>query len=239
MKRKNYWFLFAILLLSLTSLSQGQNLTSDSSRGEERKTSVWNPQPASPEDTDPKPIRVVTHVNESDFNTLLDLNKAFVSETGIQVELKNMPDADAYRQLTAALKVGEGPDIMLVNSPWIHPLALGGYILPAESYQSSTTGSDVISPVSQMLEWNGYQWGVPLDMDPYVLVWRRQAALPGSGDACRETRNGRNSPPSWKAARINKRSPFLRGTRMLLRLSWGLSGRRIRSILRTKRWKPS
>lgn len=183
MKRKNYWFLFAILLLSLTSLSQGQNLTSDSSRGEERKTSVWNPQPASPEDTDPKPIRVVTHVNESDFNTLLDLNKAFVSETGIQVELKNMPDADAYRQLTAALKVGEGPDIMLVNSPWIHPLALGGYILPAESYQSSTTGSDVISPVSQMLEWNGYQWGVPLDMDPYVLVWRRQAALPGSGDA--------------------------------------------------------
>jgi len=180
LKRKNYWFLFAILLLSLTSLSQGQNLTPDSGRGEEKKTSVWNPQPTSPQDTDTKPIRVATHVNESDFKKLLDLNDAFVSETGIKVEIKNIPYADAYRQLTAAMKVGDGPDIMLVNSPWIHPLALGGYILPAESYQSSTTGSDVISPVSQMLEWNGYQWGVPLDMDPYVLVWRGQSSPPGS-----------------------------------------------------------
>ncbi|MDR9853021.1 extracellular solute-binding protein [Paenibacillus sp. VCA1] len=183
MKRKNYWLLFAILLLSLTSLSQAQNLTTDGSRGEEKKTNVWNPQPASPQDTDNKPIRIATHLDESDFKELTGLNEAFVSETGVQVELNNIPDADAYRRLTETLKVGEGPDIMLINTPWIRPLALGGYILPSESYQSSTTGGDVISPISQMLEWNGYQWGVPLDMDPYVLVWRGQGSAPETGDS--------------------------------------------------------
>ncbi|MEC0243008.1 extracellular solute-binding protein [Paenibacillus dokdonensis] len=175
MKRKNYWFLFAILLLSLTSLSQGQNMTPDNSSSEERKTMSWNPQPSSPQDSDDQPIRVITHLNESDYKELLDINDNFIRETGIQVEIKNIPDTDAYRQLTAALEVGEGPDVMLVNSPWIRSLASSGYILPAESYQSSTTGSDVISPILQMLEWNGYQWGIPLDMDPYVLVWQAHA----------------------------------------------------------------
>ncbi|MFU1792775.1 extracellular solute-binding protein [Paenibacillus azoreducens] len=175
MKRKNYWFLFAILLLSLTSLSQGQNLNPSSGSGQERKTMSWNPQPSSPQDTNKQPIRVVTHLGESDYKELLDINHDFVTDTGIQVELRNIPDADAYRQLTAMLEVGEGPDIMLVNSPWIRPLAFNGYILPAESYQSNTSGSDVISPILSMLEWNGYEWGIPLDMDPYVLVWQVQA----------------------------------------------------------------
>ncbi|MDR0268951.1 ABC transporter substrate-binding protein [Paenibacillus sp.] len=175
MKRKNYWFLFAILLLALTSLSQGQNLNSNSGSSEERKTMSWNPKPSSPQDTDDQPIQVMTHLNESDYKELLNINDAFVNETGIQVELHNIPDVDAYRQLIALLEVGEGPDVMLVNSPWIHSLASSGYILPAESYLSSTNGSDIISPVLQMLEWNGYQWGVPLDMDPYVLAWQMQA----------------------------------------------------------------
>lgn len=175
MKRKNYWFLFAILLLSLTSLSQGQNLTPDRSSGEERKTMSWNPQPSSTQDTDDQAIRVVTHLNESDYKELLDMNQGFMSETGIQVEIRNIPDTDAYRQLTASLEVGDGPDVMLVNSPWIRSMAASGYILPAESYQNSSTGSDTISPILQMLEWNGYQWGIPLDMDPYVLVWQAHA----------------------------------------------------------------
>lgn len=150
-------------------------MTPDNSSSEERKTMSWNPQPSSPQDPDDQPIRVITHLNESDYKELLDINDNFIRETGIQVEIKNIPDTDAYRQLTAALEVGEGPDVMLVNSPWIRSLASSGYILPAESYQSSTTGSDVISPILQMLEWNGYQWGIPLDMDPYVLVWQAHA----------------------------------------------------------------
>lgn len=175
MKRKNYWFLFAILLLSLTSLSQGQNLTPDNSSGEERKTMSWNPQPSSPQDAEDQPIQVVTHLNESDYKELLDINRMFMSETGIQVNIRNIPGTDAYHQLTAALEVGEGPDVMLVNSPWIRSLASSGYILPAESYQSTTTGGDAISAILQLLEWNGYQWGIPLDMDPYVLVWQAHA----------------------------------------------------------------
>nr|WP_237391893.1 extracellular solute-binding protein [Paenibacillus dendrobii] len=135
----------------------------------------WNPQPSSPQDTIDQPIRVVTHLNESDYKELLDINQSFISETGIQVDIRNIPDADAYHQLTAALEVGDGPDVMLVNSPWIRSLASSGYILPAESYQNSTNGSDVISPIIQLLEWNGYQWGIPLDMDPYVLVWQAHA----------------------------------------------------------------
>ncbi|MCJ8011386.1 extracellular solute-binding protein [Paenibacillus sp. KQZ6P-2] len=175
MKRKKYWFLFAILLLSLTSLSQGQNLTLNKSSSEERKTMSLNPQPSSPQDPIDHPIRVVTHLNESNYKELLSMNDSFMNKTGTQVQITNIPDADAYRQLTEALEVGEGPDVMLVNSPWIKSLAVGGYILPVESYQKSTNGSDAISSILQLLEWNGYQWGIPLDMDPYVLVWQEHA----------------------------------------------------------------
>lgn len=174
LKRKNYWFLFAILLLSLTSLSQGQDLTPNNGGNEERKTSSLYPQPSSPQNTDDHPIRVTVHLSKEDYEELVKINDTYTSETGAVIELINIPDSDAYQQLTSAMAVGEGPDVLLVNSSWIRSMALNGYLLPAESYQSSNAGGDVISPLLQEVQWNGYQWGIPIDMDPYVLVWQRQ-----------------------------------------------------------------
>ncbi|OXL84922.1 hypothetical protein BCV73_18825 [Paenibacillus sp. SSG-1] len=171
MRRKNYWLLFAILLLSLTALSQGQDLSQTPSGHEEEDDASLFPQPSTQERTSQSPIRVTVHLSDEDFKQLEELNHTYVTDTGATVELNNIPDADAYLQLTSALAVGEGPDVMLINSSWVRPMASRGYLLPVEFYTSNRADSDTINPLLQEVEWNGYQWGTPADMDPYVLAW--------------------------------------------------------------------
>ncbi|WP_179281353.1 extracellular solute-binding protein [Paenibacillus sp. XY044] len=175
MRRKNYWLLFAILLLSLTTLSQGQELSQTPSGHEEEDDASLFPQPSTQERTSQSPIRVIVHLSNEDFKQLVELNHTYVSDTGATVELNNIPDADAYLQLKSALSVGEGPDVMLINSSWVRPMASRGYLLPVESYTSNRAESDTINPLLQEVEWNGYQWGTPADMNPYVLVWNKKA----------------------------------------------------------------
>lgn len=77
------------------------------------------------------------------------------------------------------MTLGDGPDILLTDSHYIKALAMNGYLMPVDSSQSVVTGGEIINGLLSPLQWNGYQWGVPFDMDPYVMV-REQKHKDGS-----------------------------------------------------------
>ncbi|MNP14255.1 Bacterial extracellular solute-binding protein [compost metagenome] len=72
----------------------------------------------------------------------------------------------------ASLAIGDGPDVLLLESEWIKDFASKGYLLPVESYLKNTPGSNILRLLLPTVEWNGYQWATPFDMDPYVFVWQ-------------------------------------------------------------------
>lgn len=68
------------------------------------------------------------------------------------------------------LTIGTSPDIVMLDGHSIYDLATRGYLLPVDIYQS-VPGSTPLTMLIPQMQWNGYNWGVPLDIDPYVLVY--------------------------------------------------------------------
>ncbi|HEY2494957.1 MAG TPA: extracellular solute-binding protein [Paenibacillus sp.] len=170
MKRKNYWFLFAVLLLSLTSLSPSLDFAYNN-RLNDTKDPSRHLSPDSPDLTmNQQPIQITVQLSAEDFVQLQQKNEGFMRVTGIQTELSNI--ALDSNKLVDSLAMGEGPDVMLVNSEDMYSLATKGYLLPVESYRTHSPESNGMSALLSLMEWNGYQWGIPYDMDPYVLLWQ-------------------------------------------------------------------
>ncbi|OAB30114.1 hypothetical protein PMSD_20135 [Paenibacillus macquariensis subsp. defensor] len=172
MKRKNYWLLFAILLLSLTSLSPSLDFTQRNSKNNNNNKSSPESLDLQNKESNDQPITISVQLSIDDFNKLEIMNKRFVKETGIQAELTNIPEDNAYEEVSKALAIRESPDVLLMESEWVKTFAAKGYLLPVESYRKSTPGSNVLRSLLALVEWNGYQWATPFDMNPYVLVWQ-------------------------------------------------------------------
>lgn len=188
MKRKNYWILFAILLLSLTSLSPTSDFTQTNSQNNNSNTTSLLSVDSPNQDKSDQILRISVQLGTNEFKKLELLNQRFIKETGIQVELLNNPSESEYDEnsISKSLAMGEGSDVLLMESDWIIGLASKGYILPVESYLKSSPGGSVLRSLLPLVEWNGYQWGTPFDMNPYVLVWQPKALV----------EIGVNNPPS-------------------------------------------
>lgn len=170
MKRKNHWVLFAILLLALINLSPSEETTlvRPEDRGEAQP--VTPPEAQTLQETGH--IQVAVQMNESDFRRLEEMNRQFTVSHPVEVDLVNVPVEESYASFQRQLmKLGESPDILLLDNVWIRRFAAEGYLLPTEGYYSGSLSGEVLSASLIPNEWNGYVWGVPLDVDPYVLVY--------------------------------------------------------------------
>lgn len=169
MKRRNYWVLFAILLLALINLSPSKQSTLI--RNEEgiipEPVSLPNPK----EVQEPGHFRVAVQMNEGEFLRLQQWNYEYMNQFADQVELVNLPSGESYRDLLQQFELGESPDVLLLDNVWIRKFASSGYLLPAERYYSSPLSGEVLSVTLGQNEWNGYLWGVPFDTDPYVFAY--------------------------------------------------------------------
>lgn len=170
MKRKNHWVLFAILLLALINLSPSEETTMirPENRGEA--------QPAAPPESrtlqETGHIQVAVQLNESDFRRLEEMNRQFMAIYPVKVDLVNVPAEETYATFQRQqMKLGESPDVLLLDNVWIRRFAADGYLLPTEGYYSGSLSGEVLSASLIPNEWNGYVWGVPLDVDPYVMVY--------------------------------------------------------------------
>lgn len=172
MKRKNYWFMFAILLLSLTSLSPSFDLSKNIGSDPPGNDPIPPKTPDQPE-SDLGPIRIGVQLDDAEFQRLLEMNEEIVLDTGAKVDVVQLGTAASdMESLIQEMGLGDGPDVLLIDSHWIKPLALEGQLLPIEASQAVTPDSQLPGGLLEPMQWNGYQWGIPFDIDPYVLAWK-------------------------------------------------------------------
>ncbi|MFE0556156.1 extracellular solute-binding protein [Paenibacillus sp. NPDC058910] len=173
MKRKKYWFLFAILLLSLSSLSPSFDFTHHTRReppGDEPKPPQQRPEVP---ETDLGPIKVGVQLNPDELRQLKALNERFMEETGAEIEITPLETSETQKEsFLLEMSLGEGPDIVLTDSHLIKALAMSGCLLPVDASQGAMPGEDILNGLLPPLQWNGYQWGMPFDIDPYIMTWQ-------------------------------------------------------------------
>lgn len=179
MKRKNYWFLFAILLLSLTSLSPSFEFSKNIGSDPPGKEPVPPSQTPDTPESDLGPIQIAVQLEGAELDILKQMNEKFMEKTGAVVEIIPLKtigtDEESFMQ---KMSLGEGPDVLMIDSQWIKPLAVKGYLLPIDSSQAVVPDSQLLGGLLPPVQWNGYQWGIPFDMDPFVLAWKVEEADP-------------------------------------------------------------
>ncbi|MNJ42432.1 hypothetical protein D3C77_374030 [compost metagenome] len=62
-----------------------------------------------------------------------------------------------------------------MDNEWVRQFASLGFLLPTDRYFSGSLNGELLSNVLAQNEWNGFTWGVPLDVDPYVIVYNVNA----------------------------------------------------------------
>ncbi|WP_379161200.1 extracellular solute-binding protein [Paenibacillus sp. sgz5001063] len=186
LRRRNYWLLFAILLLSLTSLSPSMELdTSDDTYPMKQPLNPLEHSEAGNKDLI-QTLSIQVSMSSEEFNELQRISNNYSLSNRTRVILSNVDSDKADDILKQDLTIGQSPDIIMTDGRRIIELATQGYLLPIDIYQS-VPGSAPLTTLIPQMQWNGYDWGVPLDIDPYVLVYSPQrlrelgiTELPGS-----------------------------------------------------------
>ncbi len=152
--------------------------------------SPWADAPSSPPAVVPVPkkeslateepviAREVSHLTidvaleEPEFHALVVRNDEFtLRHPDIKVELTRVNPKQAYRVYKNASEMDEASDIMLLSNEWVKEFASSGFLLPADAAYEGKALAEQFDAVTAPLKWNGYLWGVPRAMDPFVLVW--------------------------------------------------------------------
>ncbi|MDO3409194.1 extracellular solute-binding protein [Saccharibacillus sp. CPCC 101409] len=206
MKRKNVFVLFGVLLLALINLSPSLPEASTPKRtGEPGHSSAG---PGGREAERPlRDIEVYTMMEPSEFAALKQLNERYEQRSGTKVELKNIPPGRAYKAYKEAYAAGREPDVLMLDSGWVARLAASGSLLPADLYGGGgAAASDSLGLPASAVEWNGYRWAVPLDLDPYAAAWNPDkfasdaGALPSENEAWEKWEEGLEGKPAEQEA---------------------------------------
>lgn len=121
---------------------------------------------------EPASLSVAVAMDEAAFKELASQNIRFRSRhPDITVTLTRVGPEEAYRYFARASAMDESADIMLLKNEWVNEFAASGYLLPADNAFTGKTLAEQFDAISSAVKWNDHMWGVPLDIDPYVLVW--------------------------------------------------------------------
>lgn len=172
-KRRNHWLLFAILLLALINLSPSKNSANISNEDVGNAEMIHPPSPEKVQEEGH--LKILVKMDEVAFTLLQQMNQSYMNTHPIQVELVNSPPEASYSSTELQLELGESPDVLLLDNVWIRRFAAEGYLLPTENYYFGSLTGEVLSSSLAQNEWNSYVWGVPLDVDPYVLAYNPAA----------------------------------------------------------------
>ncbi len=120
-----------------------------------------------------KEITVQVSMDEKEFAVLKQLRQQYQSiHTDLSINLENIPNQDeAYTKWKKASQLGEAPDIMLLDNNWVTEFAALGYLLPVDSFLTSELIALQMEQAVSQVKWNGYTWGVPKDVDTYLMVY--------------------------------------------------------------------
>lgn len=171
--RKYVLVLFGTLLLAALLLIPFSRNANPASTGKpDGKTNV-QPAPGTLVVDQLSDITVSVSLPNMQYQQLQELNRNFMMKyPHIQVELSNEPNKErAYELWTLQSQQREAADIMLLDNGWVRSFAVRGFLKPADSMMTGDTLTDQMTGLLDSLRWNGYLWGVPKDLNPYIIVW--------------------------------------------------------------------
>lgn len=191
MKRKNHLVLFGVLLLALINLSP--SLPETSQTGPRQEPGEGTAARRGGESRQPlREIEVYTMMGTSEFKVLQALNEEYQQRSGAVVNLVNIAPEQAYKTYREAYADGREPDVLMLDGTWVADFASSGRLLPADLYEGGVAAASDSLPISAAsVEWNGYRWGVPLDFDPYGVVWNPDKFTATSGELPQNTEGWR------------------------------------------------
>jgi maltose-binding protein MalE len=120
-----------------------------------------------------KELYIEVSVDPSEFESLRQMRSKFEqTHPGVVVNLKNIPRDEAYKHFKKSAQSGESADVMLLDNSWVNEFAALGYLSHrADDYVETDQGLQLLQPLLSQVKWNGYVWGIPSDVDPYVMVF--------------------------------------------------------------------
>lgn len=112
----------------------------------------------------------------ADYTRLVERTERFMLEhPHIRVEISNEQDsANRHAKLLEMSSQGMAPDVMLLDNGGIIPLAVKGLLKPVDSLMTGDVLTDQLPRLMEPLKWNGYLWGVPYRINPYVVAWNKE-----------------------------------------------------------------
>jgi hypothetical protein len=89
----------------------------------------------------------------------------------LRIEWITWPDTVDFETVIRHIRYDVQADLYLLDNVWVQGLAAKGLLEPV-----AASGQGSMDPaVRQLLEWNGFAWAVPYYIEPYVVVWNRNA----------------------------------------------------------------
>lgn len=177
-RKKSLWILLAIVGLSALLFSQflgidGKRADKPSDKENEAAAAGAEGDARGAKET----LRAQVSMEPKEFELFQQLAKQFAdAHEGIAVQVENVPAKEAYEKWKKASQMAEAPDLMLLDNAWVHEFAALGFLQPVDEFFSGEQQSQRFSAVMNQVKWNGYIWGVPKDIDPYILAWNKKAA---------------------------------------------------------------
>jgi len=170
--KRNTLMLFVMLLLILLLLTPMNGVTPNrNTEKREQDTSQIAVVPSGDQAERQEKLTVSVSLEPAQFAVLQSMNQQYMQDHQIVVELINTYPEDAYRLFAEQSMLGDAADVMLLQSEWVNKFAVSGYLLPVDSYFSGVAASEPLDWLMSQVKWNGYIWGIPKDVDPYILVW--------------------------------------------------------------------
>ncbi|MBE7682131.1 extracellular solute-binding protein [Paenibacillus sp. P13VS] len=175
MKRRHQVVLFAVLLLSLTILSPSFDFRGVPQNQDQDQENDAFPNAVTRSENQQAPVEIVVSMSEREFQVFSAIAKQVAAARVVKINLRNLA-SDTYKEvLDNELAVGESGDVILLDSEEIQGYAKRGHLYPLNATTLSKALGDSVSPLREKTEWNGYQWGMPFDFDPYVLASRSKS----------------------------------------------------------------
>jgi arabinogalactan oligomer/maltooligosaccharide transport system substrate-binding protein len=118
------------------------------------------------------------HMNEMEYAALLDFIAQFEKKNPkIQIDVTNVAPAKGqtyYDTLKLHAQLGKMADLTMMDSNWVEEFAALGYLNDLDDHYIQVPAENYVASLLAPLKWNGFYWGVPLDFDPYVLVYQNK-----------------------------------------------------------------
>lgn len=126
-------------------------------------------------------LNISVSLSASEFAYLQASSEQFMREhDGVTVNLENIENHKQYDYLKNAGRIGDAPDLMLIDNGWVQEFSALGFLAPVSEYFTADAQSQYVPAILEQVKWNGYLWGVPKDIDPYILVWNTKKAAEGN-----------------------------------------------------------